>query len=274
MSTPTKVSLHKIEHQDNIPFSEDDYSRFKYGDGMITNQYAKELTPLISKLLSSHNPDDDVIIYPSPFSFLPTASCHMTFKIFEELKIIHPLFKFKISKIERKNSYPQDYGEMNKIERYNLIKNDTYDFEDIPNCKSKLIFIDDISITGTHQLIIEEILKNKDINNISYFLYYAIVTNNEIDPRIENRLNYHYVNNVKILVELIEQEKFLLNTRFVKKILSLNSDELIEFINSINTILGKERLQMLIEGSLKNNYELIPEFKYNLNLLIKESKKI
>ena len=267
MNTEHKYSLYKIDNENSIPFSLEDYSCFKYGDGNITNIYAEELSLLISELINEVSIEDEIIVYPSPFSFLPTASCHMTFKIFEILKAQHPKQTIKLSKVERKNTYPQDYGEMNKEDRYNLIKNDSYDFQDVPDKTSKLIFIDDISVTGTHQRIIQEILSNKQINNNCYFVYYAAVVNNEIDPRIENKLNYHYVNNVAKLSSIFLQESFLLNTRYVKKILSLEKTELIEFIDSISSDLGRERLKLLLDGAVKNNYGKIPEFVPNLNFL-------
>ena len=47
----------------------------------------------------------------------------------------------KLGKINRSQSYTEDYGAMNAIERFDLIKNDTYSFFDEPEENSLCILI-------------------------------------------------------------------------------------------------------------------------------------
>lgn len=39
----TNYSLHKVTDKDNCPFSEADYSKFKFGDNAIAKKFAAEL---------------------------------------------------------------------------------------------------------------------------------------------------------------------------------------------------------------------------------------
>ena len=77
-------------------------------------------------------------------------------------------------------------------ERFNLIKNDTYELLNIPAVEDICIFIDDISITGTHQRVVEKLLKDNFIETKSLFLYYAKLSNSAICPSFENHLNYSF----------------------------------------------------------------------------------
>ncbi len=260
-------SVYNIESEENIPFDIDEYSQFKFGSGEITNNYADKITDLISNYIHNLKTNREIIIYPSPYAHIPTASCHMTYAIVNKLKSIYPNLNLRLSKINRKNTYPNDYGALNKEERYDLIKNDTYELTEYPQKESLLMFIDDISVTGTHQIIIEEILRAGNICNEKLFFYYAKVANDDIHPSIENKLNYSSVNNLQDLVEIFTQKDFLLNTRFTKKILSLKKEEIQLFVQSFDSIYHHKNIRELVEGGFINNYDKMDLYKNNLIFL-------
>jgi hypothetical protein len=60
--------------------------------------------------------------------------------------------------IKRCQTHTEDYGALSAIERFNLVKSDTYEFIEISSIKDLCIFIDDISISDTHQRVIEKLL--------------------------------------------------------------------------------------------------------------------
>lgn len=262
-----KLSVYKIDSEYNFPFDIKDYSYFKFGKREITKCYADKLTFLISEYINKNNIENKIVIYPSPYSFIPTASCHMTFIIYENLKSIFKEINISKSKIKRKNTYYQDYGNLNKEERYNLIKNDTYEIIEYPHEDSILFFIDDIAITGTHQQIIEETLEENKISNSKVFFYLAELINKDLHPNIENKLNYSSVNTCYDLIKLFSEKNFLLNTRFTKKILSLPKEELQLFINSFITEICIENLTHLVDSCYQNNYDKIELYKSNLSFL-------
>ena len=84
------------------------------------------------------------------------------------------------------------YKHLSFEDRKNLIANDTY-YLDKDFLRGKLcIFIDDIKITGSHEYTVNRILNEYSVEADFMFLYYAELTNFEIDPKIENFFNKKY----------------------------------------------------------------------------------
>jgi len=82
----------------------------------------------------------------------------------------------------RCQTYTEDYGALSAEERFNLIKNDTYKLITVPAKDDLCIFIDDISITGTHQRVVEDLLDSSGIETNSFFLYFAKLSNSDVCP--------------------------------------------------------------------------------------------
>ena len=173
----------------------------------------------------------------------------------------------KLGKINRSQSYTEDYGAMNAIERFDLIKNDTYSFFDEPEENSLCIFIDDISITGTHQRVIENMMKNSNYTNKSVFLYFAKLDNPQIEASFENNLNFAFVNSIEKLLEIIVSDTFKITTRTTKFILSLKD---VDFNFLIESVLKYEKYEIIsyfYTNAVKNNYETIEIYQNNLSIL-------
>ncbi|MDH6252561.1 hypothetical protein M2347_002288 [Chryseobacterium sp. H1D6B] len=263
----TRYSLHKIHAADEFSFSPAEYSYFKYGDKSYAEKFAQELFDgFIEENEAFLATDKEIVILPSPYMAIPTASNFLCFYFKKKLDFY--LFqKGKkssiISKINRNHTYITDYGNLNFEDRKNLIANDTY-YIDKDFLKGKLcIFIDDIKITGSHEYTVNKILDQYDVNADFVFLYYAELMNFDIDPTIENYFNYYAVKNVEHVVEVMVKPSFEFNTRIVKYILGLDSEKF-EYLTSK---VGKEHMDNLLELSISNNYHLIKEYENNINIL-------
>jgi hypothetical protein len=223
--------LHSIKDANNIGFKATDYSKFKYGDISIANKFGDELFKyFIEKKGGIFELHKKINIYSSPFDFLATSSYYLTKRFFDNLiyyiKINNLNISVEFSKIERQQTYTQDYGAMNADERFNLIKNDTYELKKKPTKNSLLIFIDDVSITGTHQKVIELLLNKNQIKNKAEYLYFAKLTNNSIPPTFENIINNSFVNNENKLLRIMNSDDFRITTRTVKYLLGLETSKL------------------------------------------------
>lgn len=130
-----------------------------------------------------------------------------------------------------------------------------------------LIFIDDISITGTHQLIIERMLKDNDLSNATFFLYLAKLINTQISPSVENELNYSYVKGYNEIITLMNESNFGLTTRMIKYILQLSSSEFKKFIDLVIINQKKDKLGEIYEYSILNKYNLFHKMNSNLQIL-------
>jgi hypothetical protein len=214
-----RYSLHHIHSADEFTFSPEEYSYFKYGDKSYAAKFAKEL---FDGFISAHDnildTHKDIVVLPSPYMAIPTASnflCfyfkkHLDFYLFQKGKKSSIL-----SKINRNHTYTTDYGNLSFEDRKNLIANDTYSL-DKDFLRGKLcIFIDDIKITGSHEFTVNKILDEYQVEADFLFMYYAELMNLELDPKIENYFNYYAVKSVEHIAEVMLKPSFQFNTRIV-----------------------------------------------------------
>lgn len=260
-------SLHKITSKSNLTFNPSDYSWFKFGDKDFAKKFAKELFDgfIISnseKILEQN----EIIILPSPYLSIPTASNFLCFYFKEFLNkfLFENNKKAAIeSKIYRNQTYVTDYGNLDFEDRVKLISNDTY-YIDKEFINGKFcLFLDDIKITGSHEHTVNKILNQYNVKGDFYFVYFAELVNKDIHPNIENYFNYFSVKGVEEIIDVVSRENFQFNTRIVKYILNLNEDELTLLLNSINS-LRREELFLL---SISNNYHQIREYNKNLTTI-------
>jgi hypothetical protein len=260
-------SLHKILDQNQISFDANDYSWFKFGDKSIAKKFAKQMFEgFVKEYGNLLLEQKEIIILPSPFLSIPTASNFLCFYFKENLNIFLYENNKKAaieSKIYRNQTYVTDYGTLDFEERVKLISNDTYYIDkDFINNKFCL-FLDDIKITGSHEHTINKILIQNNLKVTNIFIYFAELINKEIHPNIENYFNYFAVKGIKQIIEIVNRDSFQYNTRVVKYILNLKQDDFLDFFNKISEI-RKEELFIL---AISNNYHQINEYSNNIELI-------
>jgi len=258
-------SLHKITSAENFTFNPSEYSWFKFGDKTFAKKFAKDLFDNFilnyKDLILSQN---EIIILPSPYLSIPTASNFLCFYFKEFLNTFLYENNKKVaieSKIYRNQTYVTDYGNLDFEERVKLISNDTY-YLDKEFINGKFcLFLDDIKITGSHEHTVNKILSQYEIKGDFFFIYFAELVNKDIHPNIENYFNYFSVKGINEIIDVVNRNNFQFNTRIIKYILNLSDVELFLLLNNIDS-LKREELFLL---SISNNYHQISE--YNKNLL-------
>jgi hypothetical protein len=262
-----QYSLYKIFDASLIPFSKDEYSKFKFGDDLIAEKFGQQLAEgYIENYLENRDINNDIIVFSSPYDFIPTASYYLKqyFIYYLNLWLIENNKNVVCeSKIFRTTTYKEDYGALSAAERLELIGNDSF-YIDKEFIKNKfLIFIDDIKITGSHEFMIKKMINEFNLENKYSMIYFSELINKEINPNVENFLNYHYVESLKEINEIISSSRFVFNTRVVKFILNSPSDD-------FNTFLSEKDLHFknqLLNLSIGNKYHLMDAYSLNLNKL-------
>jgi hypothetical protein len=257
-------SLHKINSKNDCPFSEAEYSKFKFGDNSVAEKFADELFEgFINEykdLILSH---DEIVILPSPYLSIPTASNYLSFHFkarMNEFLYTNNKKALAESKIYRNQTYTADYGNLNFDDRVKMISNDTY-YIDNKYIEGRLcLFMDDIKITGSHEVTVKKILQQYDVKGEFVFLYFAELVNKDIHPNIENYYNYFFVKDVESLCSIINSKQFVFNTRTVKYILKLDRKD-------VTTLMSKVKpkvLRQLFNLAVSNNYHTIEDYRENL----------
>jgi hypothetical protein len=260
----TRFSAYQINSPDEFDFSDEAYSKFKYGAENIAQQFGYDLADkFIENCFSRHYDGQPVVILPSAYSHIPTASFYL--KNFFVDKLNDYLFRNNFPvveevKIYRTVTYREDYGEMSADERYRLIKGDKFYIDKTYIDNKLLIFLDDVRITGTHERIIVQMLDDYEMFNPCYMLFFAELTDNRISPKIENTLNNAFVKNLNDIDYIICNERFRFNTRVVKFILNSNPDEFDVFIAKRNG----DFVNTLYYNAIGNEYYQFPSYNRNL----------
>lgn len=262
-----RFSAYSIENIEEIPFRPEDYSRFKFGEGRLAKAFGEELAEkFIKKYSDLLLSEQEIVLVPSPYNAIPTASCAMS--DYFKAAINHFLFhngqsSLLTSKIHRYKTYSIDYGNLSYQERMDLISSDTYHLDKSFLQGRVVLFLDDIKITGSHEQIIRRQLAQTGTEGEFYFVYFAELTNSDIAPNFENYLNYAAIKHLSDVIPLINSATFIFNTRIIKYILISSPTDVDLLIKNISL----SSLQTLVQYAISNNYHLMEEYKHNLQTI-------
>jgi predicted amidophosphoribosyltransferase len=260
---------HKIEDAALLPFNAAAYSRFKFGDKTVAKTFGEELAldfiQAHGKLLLEAR---ELVIVPSPYNAIPTASGLMTV-FFKEI-VNHFLYQnnrpFLLeSKIHRYNTYSVDYSQLNSDERLKLMASDTYHFHESFLNNKTCLFLDDIRVTGSHEQIIKNMLEANKLKGNFIFLYYAAFNNKNIPPNTESYLNSYAIKSLADACGIVNSQVFAPNTRIIKFILNSEPALLLSYLDKISVSVLKE----IVALALQNNYHHMPEYSANFYALVR-----
>lgn len=269
-------SLHKITDADNFSFDITDYSKFKYGDDSIAQQFGTSLAKgFIETHLEDLNITKQLVVISSPYCFIPTATFAMKnyfVFILNRWLATNNYPSLQEVKVHRTITYKEDYGALNAEERLKLIGNDSFHIDSSFLKDKVLLFLDDIRITGSHERMMTKMLEEYHLNNDCYLLYFAELVNKDIHPNIENFLNYFAVKSIFDLEGIINSDCFAINTRIVKFILNSEPNVFQVFIENQSL----QFINLLYDMAIGNGYHTIDAYMTNLafirdNLLAERS---
>lgn len=269
-------SLHSINDKSAFGFNPMAYSRFKFGDEEVAAAFGTALAKaFIENHLSTLDFNQQLVVIPSPYAFIPTATFamkeHFMFTMNRWLAE-HQFPVLQETKVHRTVTYKEDYGELDAAQRINLIGNDSFHIDSGFLKNKTLLFLDDIKITGGHEKMIKRMIDAYGLVNETYLVYFAELTNKNIHPNIENYLNYYAVKSVFDLDSIINSNRFAINTRIVKYILNSEPGSFQVFIQNQQEWF----LSLMYNMAIGNNYHTIEAYRHNLtfiyNLLFKESE--
>ena len=262
--TVERFSAFQVTDSKSFDFPAEKYSKFKFGATDIACEFGHTLADrFINQLFKFSYNGMPIVVFPSAYSHIPTASYFMTIHFIDKLNQFLYENRYppvSTGKIHRSVTYREDYGEMTAEQRYHLIKGDKFHIDKTLLKNKILIFLDDIKITGTHERIILKMLDDFDIQNHCYMLYFAELTDPAICPKTENVLNHFFVKDISDLHELVNRDDFEFNTRIVKYILNSNPEKCQKFLKSQS----KSFIYKLFYKALGNEYYKFSEYTTNL----------
>jgi hypothetical protein len=259
-----RFSAFQIDNPDEIPFSPEEYSRFKFGDGKVAEKFGFQLA---HRFIQYHGnflrKGKPMVVISSPYAHIPTASFHLKRHFVNGINdwlISNNLPVVQESKMHRSVTYRVDYGNLDAEERSRLIENDKLHLDRTFLGERTLLFMDDIRITGSHEKLISRYLESNAYANEIFLIYFAELTNKEISPKIENFLNYYFVKGIGEVLSIMKDPGFCVNTRIVKFLLSSNPSDFSIFLDNAEMAIRQE----VFFSAIGNEYHEIEEYRTNL----------
>ena len=263
-----RYAVHDI-HTEEIPFDSEKYSEFKFGNLQIAKDFAEEMYRYLCEHRAGEFRNKKVIIYSSPYKTLPTSSYYLTKFLYEMMECSDELGleSLEFGKIMRNQTYTDDYGALSAADRLRLIENDTYAFPELPSSDRVLLFVDDVSITGTHQVVVEKLLTECRLENEVFFFYYSKLANQAIPPTIENKMNYSQIKSVHDVLPLLASDDFGITTRLTKFLLAAKAEEFKDLLAEMVKLNKADVLRDIYAGALANDYHTFEAYHENLTFL-------
>ena len=236
---PKRLAAKIIFKTENLhDFETKMYSRMKYGDPVATKRIALHLAsaitnhPFVQKLIISEEP---ILITSSAFGVIPTASYSVArevTKLLQSLDVKHDRIKF-----ERGGDFATNhYGTMTADERSAAMKKrqiflSKTDKEKIKN--KHVLIIDDISVTGSHEKKLHQLLSESGAKDWIFAYYYLLGKKIAAQsPETEEDLNRSEIRTVLDLIPFFKDYskntgyKLRLNSRVLKFILTTTPESI------------------------------------------------
>jgi hypothetical protein len=273
---PIKVIASDIQTINGSIFDIKLYSRFKYGDTIVGAQYGGDLARLFIKtygslFLESENQTDFVIV-TAPYKHVPKGAAviakYFQTTINNHLDLLGKM-PIPILPIFNDTLVEGDYGTLDKVSRFS--QNDDIHLYSIPDLLKgkRVIFIDDLRITGSIEKKAEDFLKTQGVKEL-YCLYIGSLESDKsnVGPEIESVMNNAWVKNLDGIKEIILTGHFATNMRVIKFILSSKADSFLAFIRSMSSSFNFE----LYSDTLGSGVAHMPKYNNNFLLLVEELK--
>jgi hypothetical protein len=266
-SQTSTYSLHKITHDDGFDFSPNEFSRLKFGDDNVAYRFGVAVAEGFIRDRLHAFPVLEIVVGVS-YQFIPTAALalrkHFIFHLNQWLARNGwpPAREIKIHRI---TTYQVDYGTLSVESRRELIGKDHFHIDrNLMGCKTILV-LDDIRVTGAHEQRLLQMFDEFGLRSQVTFIYFAELANRDVDPSIENRLNFYAVHSIFDLEEIVKSGKFAINARVVKYILSSSHEAFSVFLQRQEDGFSN----LLFDMAKGNGYHNVKKYSANFDTLMR-----
>lgn len=270
------ITLHRLDGTlDNIHdtragvnFDMEAYSLMKHGD---TDALTKAGRDLADRILTER-PDlattsRDVIL-PVAYMAVP-PSCYFLAEAcaarLSEARGILRNTPARVTRISKDSVTTRDYAASSQADREAEMKSISFTLDE-PVEDAIVVLVDDVRVTGlAERTAVAAIMKG---NPEEVILGYVAVVEGELrtTPQVESVLNHHTVTSILDMIPAVEEGRFSLTIRFLKRVLKSSLEEVTQFASSVPTSL----LDEMIKGAYDSGVEFAESHRPTLNILEKE----
>lgn len=264
MKLDKQFAVHDFKDIDTTLFNPRDYSELKFGSDRVARLFGYQMG---NKFYSKYRDiliNNRCVIIPSAFNVVEIAATILARHFNNRLNDFLCLEGHRIvdwTTMHRSMSYIADYCLMPKEERKLMLNGDKlYINRDFIEGKV-LIFVDDITITGTHEDKINDFLEELGLTNQHIFCYYARYQGNVTE--IEYQLNHAGINTIDDYVKLVSDPNHHIVVRAVRFLL----DQPLEDLALALERLDDKFIDKLYFACLAKEYDKIAGYRAGFELI-------
>jgi hypothetical protein len=226
-----RFSLYRVEPigdrlvtESGADFDAANYSRFKYGDGVLAEQYGRELAArLLSAAPQCAAKGEPVVIASAPYKYLPTASHELALQVGRVINAALAangqrtveIGALRMSRVDSTN-----YAKLDTVLRSETLAQAKLYVDPAEFAGRHVLLVDDARITGLAETAATELVTAAGARSVTSLYVVQIVKNRaRIRPDIEDRINHAFVRDLATLLEVFRSARFVLNIRTVKYVL-------------------------------------------------------
>ncbi len=213
-----RLAAHTFSALDTATFDIKEYSRLKFGSNRVAARFGYEMA---DAFFDQHRDMlDRSVVIPAPSTTVPVASTLLSHHFMNRINTRlarENAMPVEWSLVHRKMTYNNNYADLAKEERRKLLAADDIFFNrDFVEGKT-LLFVDDCTITGTHEDKISSYLAHFGMTNPHAFICFAKYQGN--DHSIEMRLNNAEIKTANDLIDLAWEPQHSVTTRSLRLLL-------------------------------------------------------
>lgn len=218
-----------------------EYSEFKYGRGDIAREYGMAM----ARLLLHNHPElleeDELYVSSSAYKAAPPASNSLVEPFVTTANTLADYAGSSLNvvhfKIDRTNITQGDYAAMTVAEREVIMsRNGLVIPKGVNVSGQKVVALDDIFVTGSHEKSIEKLMQKSGVDT-TYYLYIMRVRGGHLSPQIEAQINGTTVTSIDDVLRLAETSiPFIPNARMCKFILSKSESDIARFVEQVDPV--------------------------------------
>lgn len=255
---------HEFQCLDTASFNPRDYSRLKFGSDLVAKEFGYAMADGFYAAHRLMLITDRCVVVPSAFNTVPIAASILAEHFYNRLNDLlsrQGHRTVEMTTMHRTMSYVADYSFLPRAQREALLSADKL-FINKDFIEGKvLLFVDDVTITGTHERKIEAFLAEQGLINPHIFCYYAKYNGERAD--IEAALNLSGISTPEAYLELIKEPNHHVVVRAVRFLLDNTEEDLMAIVTQLDV----DFLDRLYHACLSKGYNLQDTYRDKFKLV-------
>jgi hypothetical protein len=239
----------------------DEYSRFKFGDGLVGAKYGTLLGSLAVSDGESFLSTDEVLVGSSAYRIAPPASESLVQPFIAVANVTAQRAglntHFSHFKVSKARLVADNYANMTFEERAATLQDDLILPPELELEGRRVIMLDDIRVTGLREQALVRLLETAGVDRTDFY-YVLNVPNGNEHPQTEAIINKRAVRNVEDVIKLANQPAFVPNVRLCKFIVSQPIDELERFCAAVPRSVFETVLRYIESDDLRSVVRFVP----------------